>query len=318
MKKTLTILFALATMTLTAQTTENFENFNIGLDSAMNGSTMNGGFTISNAYLHNSYNPAWNAWNGWSISSKRDTVTAGYTNDLSSVTGGGYNSPTYAIAYTTSGSHLDLTGMAAGGIVNGFYITNGTYTYLSMRDGDGIAKKFGGITGDDPDYFLLTIKKYYNGVLASDSVNFYLADFRFTDNSQDYIVKDWQYVDLTSLGDVDSLVFSMSSTDNGAFGMNTPAYFCMDDFTTADYTVSTDKITTPTLNIFPNPTTDFIQVDGIETLNSIYSIIDLNGRVVQNATFTNNQIEVGHLPKGTYVLSIETEVGKVSQLFIKR
>jgi hypothetical protein len=32
-----------------------------------------------------------------------------------------------------------------------------TYAALSMRDGDGFAKQFGGASGDDPDYFLLTI-----------------------------------------------------------------------------------------------------------------------------------------------------------------
>lgn len=319
MKKQLTLLFALATLSLAAQTTTDFENFNIGVDSFLNGNDGSGGFSTTNAYLLNSYNSAWQSWSGFAISSMQDTLTAGYTNGYSAITGSGYNSSTYAISYVAGQSKIKLQGAAAGGIVNGFYITNGTYPYLSMRDGDGFAKKFGGVTGDDADYLLLTIKKYRNGVLGTDSVDFYLADYRFADNSQDYIVKDWQYVDLTSLGDVDSLVFTMSSTDNSTFGMNTPAYFCMDNFTTADYSVTTNGIETPTFSIFPNPTTEFIQIKGIETLNTRYSIVDLNGRLVQNANFTaSNQVEVGHLPKGIYVISIETEVGKVSKMFVKK
>ena len=36
-------------------------------------------------------------------------------------------------------------------------LTNTTFAALSMRDGDAFAKQFGGVSGDDPDWFLLTI-----------------------------------------------------------------------------------------------------------------------------------------------------------------
>jgi hypothetical protein len=319
MKHTLTMIFAMMTLSLAAQTTADFENFNIGVDSFLNGSDGNGGFQNGNIFLTNSFNPAWGAWSGWGISSMTDTLTPGYLNDFSAVTGSGHNSTTYATAYVSGNSKLEIQGVAKGGLIGGFYITNTTYAYLSMRDGDGFAKKFGGLTGDDADYLLLTIKKYKDGVLGSDSIDFYLADFRFSDNSQDYIVKDWQYVNLTNLGDVDSLVFSMRSTDNSTFGMNTPAYFCMDDFTTEDFTISTTNIQRPSFRLFPNPTTDFITIEGIETVNTRYSVVDLNGRLVQNANFSTseNRIDVSHLPKGIYVISIETENGKMSKKFVK-
>ena len=59
-------------------------------------------------------------------------------------------------------------------------------------------------------------------------MDFYLADYRFSDNSKDYIVKDWTFVDLSSLGAVTKLQFALSSSDTGQFGMNTPAYMAMD------------------------------------------------------------------------------------------
>jgi hypothetical protein len=37
----------------------------------------------------------------------------------------------------------------------GVYVTNTTYAYNSMRDGDMFAKKFGGPTGNDPDWYKL-------------------------------------------------------------------------------------------------------------------------------------------------------------------
>ena len=91
------------------------------------------------------------------------------------------------------------------------------------------AKKFGGASGDDPDWFVLTIIGKDSQGLVTDTVDFYLADYTFADNNQDYIVDTWEYVDLTSLGAVESLEFTLSSSDVGQWGMNTPGYFAMDN-----------------------------------------------------------------------------------------
>ena len=114
----------------------------------------------------------------------------------------------------------------------GAYLTNATYPYLTMRDGGpfGFAKQFGGVSGDDPDFFLVTITGYDDSASSVGSVDFYLADYRFTDNTQDYLVDQWAWVDLSSLGAVKQLQFTLSSSDNDpVFGMNTPAYFVLDD-----------------------------------------------------------------------------------------
>ena len=98
-----------------------------------------------------------------------------------------------------------------------------------MRDGDGFAKKFGGVDGTESDFFRLTIHGYAGG-LSTGTVDFYLADFRFGNSGQDYIVDEWTFVDFSALGSVDELRFSFASSDVGAFGINTPLYFAMDDF----------------------------------------------------------------------------------------
>lgn len=112
--------------------------------------------------------------------------------------------------------------------VKSAWITNTTFAALSMLNGDGFAKKFGGVTGNDPDYFLLTISGT-DSAKEKKRVDFYLANYRFVDNSDDYVVDTWTLVDLTPLGDARELTFELSSSDNGTFGMNTPAYFAMDD-----------------------------------------------------------------------------------------
>lgn len=169
------------------------------------------------------------AWNGFAYSRETDTITAGYANQYSAFAGGGADgSAAYGIGYTgytptviSYSTLTDLTGTSA-------MITNTTYAGLSMTNGDAFAKKFGGATGDDADWFLLTITGYAGGS-ETGTVEFYLADFRDVDNANDYIIDQWTSVDFSSLGSVEELQFSMTSSDNGDFGMNTPSYFAIDN-----------------------------------------------------------------------------------------
>jgi hypothetical protein len=245
-----------------------------------------------------------------------DVTTPGFTHDFSSISGSGYNNSLgYGVAfmsYLTGNSTAQFTGAAAGGAAEGFYVNNSTYAYLSMRDGDFVAKKFGGPTGDDPDFFLLTIQKYIGDSLYTDKIEFYLADFRFADNSQDFILDEWTYVDLTSLGNADSLSFSLSSTDVGQFGMNTPAYFCYDDFTTKDAVVTGVKaIETYGFSAFPNPTNDILRVRNRDNLNSTLLLYNQLGQIVytSNITAAEQRIDLSMLPAGIYQLHLQLEDG---------
>lgn len=98
-----------------------------------------------------------------------------------------------------------------------------------MRDGEGPAKKFGGVDGSDPDFFQLIVRGTDGQGGYTGAVEFYLADFQDDDNSLDYIVDEWTWVDLSSLGNVAGLEFSFDSSDTGDYGINTPLYFAMDD-----------------------------------------------------------------------------------------
>jgi hypothetical protein len=165
-------------------------------------------------------------WSGWVYANETDTTTAGFANQYSAYAGAGAaGSANYAVAYLGA----PVATLSAPTAALGVYVTNTTYTALSMRDGDSFAKKFGGTTGNDADYLRLTITGLDAAAQATGSVDFYLADYRFADNSQDYIVDQWAYVDLSSLGVVSSLQFAMRSSDEGSFGMNTPAYFAIDN-----------------------------------------------------------------------------------------
>ena len=241
MKKICISLLALiAILPLSAQHRSTFDDLSLSPDSYWNGSNMVGGFQDSNVYFVNHYDTAFGGyWSAFAYSNKKDTITAGYTNQYSCAAGGGvYGSANFALCYTGSNDAVArMTGAAKGQPVYGMYVTNSTYSYLSMKYGSAspYAKKFGGATGTDPDWFRLSVSGWYNGSLINNKVQFYLADFRSPDTTQHYILKSWKFMDLSGLGNVDSLSFMIESSDTiGGFGINTPAYFCLDNMITSD------------------------------------------------------------------------------------
>ena len=172
---------------------------------------------------------------GWSYSNHTDTTTPGFGNQYSAYAGSGQAlSSNYGVAYAGIGTLVEAT-FAVATTVSGAFFTNTTYAALAIRDGYFNATKFGGASGDVPDFFKLTITGF-NGTTVTGSVDFFLADYRFADNAQDYIINKWTLVNLSSLGTVTRLGFQLASSDNDPnplYGMNTPSYFAMDTLTTA-------------------------------------------------------------------------------------
>ena len=112
-------------------------------------------------------------------------------------------------------------------------LTNTVYAALTMENGNEFAKKFGPPANGQPgDFFLLNIAGFNSAGTSTGTVNFYLANFLSSDPSQDYIVQNWTNVDLSALAPgTDKLVFTVSSSDVGDFGINTPEYFALGGLT---------------------------------------------------------------------------------------
>ncbi|WP_165245285.1 DUF4465 domain-containing protein [Paludisphaera soli] len=221
------------------------------------GDVNRGSFTSEGVAFGNSYDLTYGSWGGFAYSNTTDSTTAGWTNQFSAYTGAARTGENYGVASgyrdpsrfdPTNADHLrslpSLT-LPAGAGVAGMFVTNTTYTALSMLDGDGWAKKFGGDTGNDADWFKLTAYGTgATGQVVAASAEIYLADYRFADNSLDYILDSWAYLDLSALAaaGAQSLHFNVSSSDVGVYGMNTPAYFAMDDLT---YTLAAPAVPEP-------------------------------------------------------------------------
>ena len=188
-----------------------------------------GGFTSNGVFFNNDLS-IYGTSSGFTLSTVNDTTTPGYTNSYAAITGAGVGSSgTYAVAYPKAYFNVPM-----GLTVDSVRLTNTTYAALSMQQGDSFAKKFGGASGNDPDYFKVTFTGFAStgGVGATaGSSTFYLADFRGAGTASDYIVKNWSTLDLTSLGDARSVGLSFASSDVGAYGINTPTYVAIDDLT---------------------------------------------------------------------------------------
>ena len=208
----------------------NFDDLSLATESYWNGSDLSGGFTSGSAFFANSYDAAWSYWEGFAYSnlSQEEEPLSGLAGQYTAIAGAGESGSNYGIGYV-GWAGLPTMSLAEPMQLDGAYFTNTNYNYYSMLNGDGFAKKFGGATGNDEDWFLLTIEGVNIANDSTGTVEFYLADYRFADSGADYIVDEWTLVDLSGLGQVKELTFGLSSSDNDPiFGMNTPAYFAMD------------------------------------------------------------------------------------------
>ena len=303
MKKTL--LIAISFLSLSVSSVAQVANFDaLALDSASywNGSDLSGAYVEEGFNFSNYYDTAWYSWSGFAVSNVMDNTTEGWANQYGVSAGMANSGDNFTVA--TFGASISSEAR----VVDGFYITNSTYTALSMLNGDDFAKKFGGETGDESDWFKLSVIGKLDSVIT-DTVDFYLADFRFEDNSQDYIVTDWTWLDLNTLGNVTEISFAWSSSDTGVWGMNTPAYFCMDDITVN--TVGVEELTSETLSVYPNPVQDQIRVN----MNGALAIYDLSGKlVISEMVEAGNVVSVSELKSGIYFVKVGSSVQKIVKL----
>ncbi len=146
-----------------------------------------------------------------------DTTFKDYTDAYKSIAGGAKGGKNYVVWYEDglSGNAIKLKTPA---VVPGMYVCNNVYAYNSITKGDAIA---GDPFGDD-DWFMLSIGGMLDGKMVNTQVDFYLAKGK-------NVVTDWTYVDLSQLGKVDAIFFTLSGSKTGDWGLNTPTYFCIDN-----------------------------------------------------------------------------------------
>lgn len=320
MKQTVLFLICSIFISLTglAQTNvADFELLPLNPDTFWNGSdNINSGFSDGDFYFPTEWNSEWNFWSGgFAYSNMRDTVTQGFTNMFSARPGIGAEATSNYIVTYGDGYYL----INGDKILDRFFISNNTFAYFSMLNGDDFAKKFGGNDGNDPDYFRVSFTYYRQGIVTAEQT-IYLADFRFEDNSQDYILNDWLEVQTNLSDPADSVTYFFESSDVGNFGINTPTYFCMDQLY-FNLPVATSKVDENNeVRIYPNPTSGTIfihQHESKEASNGF--VMDLTGKCVKQLKLneTYQAVAVGDLKPGIYFVVLNNNPTKWHKVVIQ-
>ena len=183
--------------------------------------------TVDPFVLVHGWSPLYGFGGGFTYSNCTNDTTASNYN-LSAITKKGVKTNAYFISYTGTedwGLPVEISfkdGKAYQ--AKECYVTNSTSAYLAIKEGKaeyGSVKEW---TKDDKFTLIIT---GFNGKQETGKIEFLLA------NGLD-VVNTWQQVDLSKLGKVTMIKFSLTTTDQGQYGPNTPLYFCLDQLTVTE------------------------------------------------------------------------------------
>ena len=173
--------------------------------------------------------------------------------------------------------------------VVGVYVNLTSYTYYSIQNGDAYARAF-----NNGDSFKLTI----HGVASDDSEKTVEVELASYNNGTLTLNRGWSYVDLSPLGEVNELYFTMKSTDSGTYGDNTPEYFCLDKLMvkTAETSGIANIGTDANAVINYDRVSKTVTVDGAD----FAAVYDVSGRQVMATD--SSKFSLSSLPAGVYVV----------------
>lgn len=231
--------------------TVNFQKASLPKDGDNPGVLIGQSYESENGFVFQNYytpaageDPEYNS--GYTVSNNNDVKTAGAANQYSVFSASNnkdnqfliYNPPYGANSYIQRKDGKPF-------YPNSVYVAPTTYTMRSVLDGEGYAnaRKF-----TDKD----TLKVKLQGCdalgepIKGSEINFNLIQGRTLfqyNNYQGYGFMYFLYLEngernlwipipLQNLGKVQKILISFDSTDKGEFGINTPQYLALDDFTT--------------------------------------------------------------------------------------
>lgn len=252
-------------------------------------------------------------YSGYVVSNDESTEWDGNTKlDARSAAGHGANGTTnYSVAYLpTWGGAVEPIAVQAGaeGIeVPGVYVTNTGWTYESVLNGSG---GFGG--GSDK---FVKGNSYKVTVTADNGkqVTAYLADYTSADVSQHYALTEWAWVDLSSLGKVRTLSFSVEAKCGKSDFF--PMYVAIDELGAARPERNEEKTVGANLVMF-----DLLQATSLDKTKSPQTSIEVEGGALTSKAdgvtlaLEGTQLKVSGWDVTKGKKATETLVFRVSQL----
>lgn len=85
-----------------------------------------------------------------------------------------------------------------------------------------------------------------------------------------------------------------------------------------DYTTGIVEAVLPDINIYPNPSKDWIKIDGLSEVSNI-QIFDVTGKLILSQEYqVDDRIDISNLTVGMYILNIRNSEGSSSKKIIKQ
>lgn len=84
--------------------------------------------------------------------------------------------------------------------------------------------------------------------------------------------------------------------------------------------LSNEEAELATISVYPNPTTDYlnIKIDANNSSNWDVKVLDMNGRIVRNTTFSENayNMNISEFATGIYTLKLVSDKGEIQNIRI--
>jgi hypothetical protein len=126
----------------------------------------------------------------------------------------------------------------------------------------------------------------------------------------------WEFVGGSYPSEVEFEIFAPDGTSFGYFGpAPKPGLLLIFSASEDCATASLEDIENTLITIYPNPTTDFLSINGNQKPVTI-AIYNLLGKEVMS-TISSNNVDVKSLPNGVYVIRIKDGLKEVIKKFIK-
>lgn len=169
------------------------------------------------------------------ISNKTGKTYDFYADSDKSASGGAYEGNNFVV-WTGSYAGYDMIMLSERALVPGMYVNNTAWVVDAIVNGDGMSvdpqdtTKIGTPFGPE-DYLVLSAGGFKLDKTAAGKDTAIVTDvtYMYLAKGTSYI-KDWTYMDLSKLGEIDAIKFQLISTKENANGMTTPNYFCIDNF----------------------------------------------------------------------------------------
>ncbi len=178
----------------------------------------------------------------------------------------------------------------------GFYVCNNSFTYYVVQKGNSYARKF-----EQGDWLKLIVHGVDEAGNETCTVEYYLADYRSEKSEEWTLNKSWKWIDLSSLGKVSLLYFSMESTDMGERSMKTPAYFCLDRLMVMTDPASVDESLSATTTVYYDRAASAVRIESAESVEAVVynsrGVLVMRQRVEGTAS-----LDMSGTPSGVYIV----------------